>query len=257
MDDKLTIVGPEPSGREGSVPARVNIEALLLMAKYDEVFRKLLLTDRRRAIDECGIDFSDAERRLLSSVPPGKLEAGIASFSIKGVSRDSLPDWKEAAAVVLLIMTMLVGSSCGTGQVRGIEADARPKKCVEPHSIDIEKIPEGWCDPDTFRLAAYAAPPTKETDPEKRKALSRKSAELSAKYRMLEKFIGARIEAGGIIADDAYMKQKQQERETLKKIIMTGEVIAEKWDNEQNCMVIFQLRRPGLKKMMESGLLPE
>nr|HPQ55462.1 hypothetical protein [Spirochaetota bacterium] len=90
MDDKLTIVGPEPSGKGRSAPSRVNIEALLLMAKYNDEFRQLLLSDRPRAIEECGMSFSDAERLLLKSVPREKLEASIESFSMEGVTRETL-----------------------------------------------------------------------------------------------------------------------------------------------------------------------
>lgn len=50
MDDKLTIVGPEPAGISMAVPGTVNIVALLLMARYDDQFRSLLLSDRVRAL---------------------------------------------------------------------------------------------------------------------------------------------------------------------------------------------------------------
>ena len=44
MSDKLTIVGPEPTGpNKGGAVRKVNIEALMLMAKYDEGFREKLL----------------------------------------------------------------------------------------------------------------------------------------------------------------------------------------------------------------------
>ena len=123
MDDKLTIVGPEPSGEAPSAPARVNIEALLLMAKYDDGFRDLLLSDRPRALRESGIAFSNAEKLLLAAVSREKLAVSIGEFSMRGVTQESLPSWNEAAAIILLVMTMLVGPACQGSQETAAPAE--------------------------------------------------------------------------------------------------------------------------------------
>jgi hypothetical protein len=254
MDDKLTIVGPGPSGGKQSAPARVNIEALLLMAKYNDGFRDLLLSDRPRALAESGIAFSGPELRLLASVPRGKLESSIDEFSISGVTRESLASWKEAAAIIMLVMTVLVGSSCQDAPaVKGIIPDRRPKDCVELRDVDIDNFHDGWCDPDTFRLITQGVSPAKEIDIEKRRDKSRQAAVLNAKYRILEKFIGARIEAGGLVSDDYRNPSLDAYKAEVKDIIGKGTVIAEKWDDAQACTVIFQIRRPGLRRWAESG----
>ncbi len=254
MDDKLTIVGPEPSGDRRSAPARVNVEALLLMAKYDDDFRAMLLADRARALDECGIAFSESEMMLLSSVPNAKLEVHVAEFSMKGVTRESLPSWKEAAAIIILVMTVLVGSSCqDSPAVKGIVPDRRQQGCVELKDSDIDNGTSQWCDPDTFRIWATGAPKKNETDIEKRKDQSYKEAVLLAKYMILEKFIGARIEAGGLVADDYVQPGMAEYKKEMKDIIGKGTVVAWKWDAEQNCAVVFQIRKPGLRRWAESG----
>ena len=250
MDDKLTIVGPEPSGKGRSAPSRVNIEALLLMAKYNDEFRQLLLSDRARAIEECGMSFSDAERLLLKSVPRDKLEASIESFSMEGVTRETLPSWKEAAAIVLLVMTVLMGGAClSTG-------DREPALCDDPRNVNIDDARSGWCGEDIYRLTAYGAPQKKTIDINKRKEEARKMAEIMARYQILEKFIGSRIEAGGIMADDYYEKQQKKDREQLLNVVREGRVVAHKWDNEQNCAVLYEIKKQGLRKFVMSDMTP-
>jgi len=253
MDDKLTIVGPEPSGDRRSAPARVNVEALLLMAKYDDDFRVLLLADRARALDESGISFSKSEKLLLSSVPREKLESSIEEFTIGGVTRGSLPSWKEAAAIIMLVMTVLVGASCqDSPAVKGIVPDRREKGCVELRDSDTDNGTSQWCDQDTFRIWATGAPKAKEKDVEKRKDQTFNAAVLQAKYMILEKFMGARIEAGGLVADDYAQSRMDQYKKEMKVIIGEGKVVAKKWDDEQYCAIVFQIRKPGLRRWAQS-----
>ena len=247
MDDKLTIVGPEPSSRGSSVPARVNVESLLLMAKYNDEFRELLLSDRIRAIEECGIDFSDAEKLLLTSLPREKIISSIELFSMEGITRDSLPTWKEAAAVVLLVMTVLVGISCTSMH------DPATVRCEELEEIDRSKVTEGWCGNDTYRVFRVGVPPSKEANLKIRKEKSRRAAVIMAQYNIIEKFMGYRIEAGGIIADDNDVNNIKKDRERLKKLFFSGKVIAEEWDSDLNCTVIFQIQKAGLRKAIMTG----
>ena len=233
MDDKLTIVGPEPSGRGRSTPARVNIEALLLMAKYDDQYRRLLLEDRARALAECGIRFSKSELILLTGLSREKLAAGIEEFSLPGISRESLPSWKEAAAIVMLVMSVIVGSSVqGADEpTRGIAPDQRPDTCSEPARIDFDSFQEGWCDADTFRIMAEGYAPDGETDIQKRREKAQEAAVILAQYRFMEKIIGARIEAGGIMSDeesgDFYRKRELLKKE-VKELFAAGKLLAAK-----------------------------
>ena len=96
MDRKITIVGPEPTPpHRGNSPRKVNIDAVLLMAKYDESFRRRLLADRGAVLKETGLDLSLGEELLLLHVPDEQLEQDIEEFRIPGVSRSSLASWAK------------------------------------------------------------------------------------------------------------------------------------------------------------------
>ena len=112
MDDKLTIVGPEPSSAKGNTKQRkVNIEALLLMAKYNSDFMKKVFADRKKALIESGIDFSEAERKILMCLSDSTLKEHIDNFKVKGVTKSSLKSWATAASVLLLLSSIFI--RCG------------------------------------------------------------------------------------------------------------------------------------------------
>ena len=249
MDDKLTIVGPGPSGESMAVPGSVHIEALLLMAKYDDQFRSLLLSDRVHALDESGIAFTESERRLLHIIPALKLESGIGEFSMRGITRESLPSWKEAAAVILLIMTVLMGTSCESGRgnnVKGIE----PDRCTEFRASDIAAFQDGWCDNNTLRVTATGVPPKNEKDTAKRREGAYRGAVVMAKYTITRKLSGDRIGAGGIIDEQEYHAEEKRFKAFLNKVLDEGKVVGSIWDEEDNCQVIFQIQKTHLKKLV-------
>ena len=126
MEDKLTIVGPEPDdSRNNSFRKKVNVEALLLMARYNKKFRKKLITDRKAAIEQSGLTLSRAEKLLLNSISNEKLEQNIKEFRLKGINRKSLPSWTRAVSVVMLISTLATSViGCPSGPItRGVEPD--------------------------------------------------------------------------------------------------------------------------------------
>jgi hypothetical protein len=249
MTAKLTIVGPEPSDDEKfSAPARVNIEALMLMAKYDDVFRELLFSDRAKALEQSGINFSQSEKLMLTVLPSDKLRLGIEEFMIGGISRDSLPSWKEAAAVLMLVMSVIVGGACAGTQLDPSWIVHGEKKFG---NCDIKEVKEGWCDEHTFRMHATGVSRKKYTDPEERKKDSRYAAILNAQYQILEKFKGAKIEAAtGIMESDKTGIALAAE---LKKYIKNGTVIAERYDEEQNCEIVFEIKAKHLKKKIQAA----
>jgi hypothetical protein len=107
MDEDLTIVGPEPtSPKKRGRRKRMNVEAIMLMAKYDEDFQQKLLADRSRTLEETGLDLSQGEKLLLTSISDEQLSRNISEFRVPGVSRKSLANWAKAAAVILLLSSL-------------------------------------------------------------------------------------------------------------------------------------------------------
>ena len=141
-DDKLTILGPEPTAPEERSPQkRVNIEALLLMAKYDEGFKERLFEDRDKALTESGIDFTPGEKLLLTNISDQQLEENIKEFRVPGVTKKSLSNWAKAAAVILLLSSLtLACTERNVGRTLDSSPDDRRSVCgslmVRPFSPD-------------------------------------------------------------------------------------------------------------------------
>jgi hypothetical protein len=146
LDDKLTIVGPEPAASKSKIPAgKLNIEALMLMAKYDEGFREELLRDRKKALEESGLDLTAGELMLLTSISDEELSENIEQFHMPGVSKASLPSWAKAAAVILLLSSLALSEvSCGSdspsepdgGRTLGIHPDSSYVEGIVPDDVE-------------------------------------------------------------------------------------------------------------------------
>lgn len=126
-DDKLTIVGPRTKTPQKSV----NVEALLLMAKYDDDFRQKLFSDREKALKESGIDFTPGEKLLLANITDEQLAENIDEFRVPGVTKRSLATWTKAAAVVLLLTTVMLSGFADARVIsKGSVPDRRKKRTI-------------------------------------------------------------------------------------------------------------------------------
>lgn len=79
-----TIVGGRPPGTGtgvGNIPR--GIEVLIKKASVDLEFRKVLLDKRAEAAHEIGLQLSEAETKMLTSIPPEQLEAIIENTKVK------------------------------------------------------------------------------------------------------------------------------------------------------------------------------
>ncbi|MCP4132190.1 MAG: hypothetical protein GY754_14560 [bacterium] len=245
MDDKLTIVGPEPSG-DGSRKKQksFNIEALMLMAKYDAGFREKLFSNRDSAISESGIDFSAGEKLLLKNISVEQLEKNITEFRIPGVTRKSLPSWRTAASILVLLSSMFFSYSSSDPAL-----SASTLGGVAP-DIDFQAQKTlGWINADTYRGVGKATPAPNAQGKSERRMSSKEAALLDAQYRIIEKFIGSRLTATGNLHSN-----KTSKKEKFFKIVKAGKIIKATYDNEDNCEIIYEIEAKGLRKMVEQGL---
>jgi len=252
MGDNLTIVGPEPSCGAGEKRSgRVNIEALLLMAKYDDEFRRLLLADRERAITESGIEFRPSERLILMNASRDNLESGIREFSLPGVTRESLSSWREAAAVILLLLTLMVGDVSCSGMPMG-SSDPGVRCPAAVSEADMASFNDGWCGNDAFRLKASGVPAKTASGIDSRKDTAMKAAVLIAQVRIMEKFMGSCISGTGIMYNELADDGSSRWKEELKDVVKKGTMVAASWDADQNCSVIYEVKKTGLKEWVQS-----
>lgn len=116
---------------------------------------------------------------------------------------------------------------------------------ITPVQKDIWQT-EGWVDEDTYRILASADPAKGQTKPELRKKTARERARLNAQYNIIEKFKPHKIEAcGGMAEFDPSARSISME---LTGIVKGGSIILERYDEEQNCEIIYEVKARGLKK---------
>ncbi len=108
MSKKLTIVGPEPERKPDGTGNKysLNIEALLLMLKYDKSLKNKFLTDKEKTLSEVEINFTASEKFILQSLNEVTLNLTLKNFTVPLVKKNSLPSWKTAALVLALLVSI-------------------------------------------------------------------------------------------------------------------------------------------------------
>jgi hypothetical protein len=113
-----------------------------------------------------------------------------------------------------------------------------------------DRATEGWIDKDTFRIAASGVPIMGTTEKTKRQESAKRAAILNAQYRILEKFKGSRIE-GAAGKSDFGMTGTAVAQE-VKGTIRGGHVVSEKYDAEDICEIIYEVKAKDLKNKVEA-----
>ncbi len=148
-----------------------------------------------------------------------------------------------ACAVLCLILMVLM--------VSGIFACAFLNGPVKKQQGDLwQEV--GWIDDNTYRIMAEGepSPHLEKKDVDKRKESSKKAAILNAKFSLMKKFSES--------ITDKYMDPGHDTNHSvafekiLGTIIEDGRVIAERYDQDGNCEIIFEISSEGLRKRFES-----
>ena len=105
---------------------------------------------------------------------------------------------------------------------------------------------EGWVDEDTYRIYASGMPKEGLTNKIQRKGTSRESAILLAQKNIIEKFKPIRSEACADYSSGNYALSKE-----LVGVIKGGTIIAERFDVEENCEIIYEVKSKGLKNKIQ------
>jgi len=105
---------------------------------------------------------------------------------------------------------------------------------------------EGWIDDDTFRIAASGAANSKLTNQVARRESSKQAAKMNAQYQVLGKMKGATIEGAAGMSD--FESTGIAVSEEVNGVLKGGSVIEAKWDDDDNCEIIYEVKSKGLKK---------
>ncbi|MCP4138302.1 MAG: hypothetical protein GY754_45490 [bacterium] len=213
---------------------RVHIESLFLMARYDSEFKQQLLEDRETALRESGIPFTPGEVMLLEGINREKLEQTIEEFSVPGITKKSLSNWRAAAAVILLLTSVLFAGPLGTTACRSGQVETK------------KMITDGWVDEDTIRVKVMAEPKRGLTNIIQRKGTAKEAALIMAQKRVLEKFTPPRLEGAAGMAE--FNSTGIAVARELGGFVKGGTIIKEKYDKDQNCEIVYEVKMRGLKK---------
>ncbi|MCP4135821.1 MAG: hypothetical protein GY754_32940 [bacterium] len=213
------------------------------MAKYDTVFKERLLEERESALNGSGVEFTSVEKMLLMNIDNEKLLRTIDEFTVPGISKKSLPNWRAAAAVIMLLSSVLIVGPLSTSACRSEQ--------VQSGEVTVT---DGWFNKDTFRWRGTGIPKQGITDITKRKETAKNAAVLNAQYIILEKFKGTRIEGAGSMITEEWDSMYREVGNEVKKIVKNGKVIKETYDKDQNCVVVYEVSSPKLKKKVLASI---
>jgi len=109
---------------------------------------------------------------------------------------------------------------------------------------------EGWVNGDTLRVISTGTPKAGLKNETVKKGTAKEGAILFAQKKIIEKIVGQRIEScGGMRGDEIEPINLAKE---LAPVIKNGKVIAERYDADFNCEIIYEISSKDLKKRIES-----
>lgn len=150
---------------------------------------------------------------------------------------------KQAAAAVMFMMISLSCAGISTGENSGASGAAKWVNC------EAADFTEGWCDENTYRIRIKASPSIKSRTVKERLSISKKAAILTAREKILERFKELGIDVNYTAFDPAAYTIAHEVRKSIKN----GKIISEKWDEDQNCEIIYEVYSKRLKRKVENS----
>lgn len=164
---KTTIVGGQPpdSNNRAVRAVPVNLEELLGMAAVDARFAEALYADRLRAVDACGLELTDSERRVLAATPTSVLRQMVASVASTLADHDRRQFIRGAGAAMLVLVGGAAAGACGCktrpassgppAQPAGISPDPPPTPVSRSPDLGAPSAPH----PATLMAGLTSTPP--------------------------------------------------------------------------------------------------
>jgi hypothetical protein len=145
---------------------------------------------------------------------------------------------KRVLTFMLVLAVGIAFTSCGSqkmgGQVKGETF-----------------ITEGWVTPDIFRVTAVGAPKPGLTNKIQRQGTAKEAALIMAEKRIIEKFVGARLEGAAGAAD--YASTGIAVAKEFSGVVKGGTIVRSTYDKDDNCEIVYQIEKKGLRGTVEGG----
>lgn len=135
---------------------------------------------------------------------------------------------------------------CSSGQT--VVESSCPDMGTNPVLYTI--VSEGaFCDNDTYIIRAAGVQDNKGADVESKKNRAKRLAVLEAQYKLLEVFLGNRIETWGPMYEPSreYLEGQALWKNDVVALVKNGTVLSESYDDELNCTILYMIRRKNLR----------
>ncbi len=163
-------------------------------------------------------------------------------------------NWKESRAAVRVMFFLLItlfAVSCSSTDLRSV---LKGKRYIDELK-DTSHIDKGWIDNDTFVVTAEGYPVSSLYNKVARRESSERIAVSRARAQVLEKFSDFKFtgeyqelkksgELGGTEKSGIELKLE------LEEIVKEGVITEITYDAEDNCIIVYEVSHPGLKKMV-------
>lgn len=111
---------------------------------------------------------------------------------------------------------------------------------------------EGWIDDNTYLIAAIGKPIRTYTSPKKRKRSAKRAAILNARFKVLKKF--KKLSKKYYLKKSKNKNDRKEARinaQKIKRLIKHGKATNEMYDREDNCEIIYEIKKDGLKQLVK------
>ena len=110
---------------------------------------------------------------------------------------------------------------------------------------------EGWSNDNTYFVTAVGFPRRDSTESIKRRYSSKEAAIMSAQKTIIEKFKGTRLKSSATAKNGELVESVIQKE--LGGVIAGGSITSEKYDERDNCQIIYEVSAPDLKRRVMFG----
>lgn len=112
-------------------------------------------------------------------------------------------------------------------------------------------VTEGWVTDDIFRVTSVGVPKAGLTNKIQRQGTAKEAAQIMAEKRIIEKFVGARLEGAAGAAD--YASTGIAVAKEFSGVVKGGTIVRATYDEDDNCEIVYQVEKKGLKKDVMGG----
>lgn len=156
---------------------------------------------------------------------------------------------KDLKAVVDTLYTGRDKALNESGNAKKTSVGAYPASGTDPYSY-LDDNSGAFFSNDLYIFKCAGSPGKNEKDAGKRRSQARQAAILMSQYNIIKTIYDRRVELYGGAGNEYYNSLREFHKE-LTETVKTGTVLSEKFDSQQNCTILYQVKRKGFYKWVE------